>query len=157
MIAEFERNQLDGESKLTTEERLEAQNDLLSVIAEDFIEDIMEDVKPTLEMQDLTDDSFYESGLHKIKDNCKKVLIKHLTMGCSYDYTKTYDYNMENFSNSVSEQIKICLQESSRYVANRVIAPSDMIVHTAILKAARKWFLTPEESKELLEKGYWRY
>ena len=157
MIAEFERNQLDGKNKLSAEERSEAQRDLLNTITEEFLVHLMKELKITPEMEDVTDSDFYESGLQKIKDACRKVLIERLTVGCLYDHTKTYDCNMEEFSNSVLEQIKLCLLESSRYVANRILAPSDTIMHTAIVEAAKQWFLTPEECKELKEQGYWKY
>lgn len=157
MIAKFERDQIEGQHKLTTEERLDAQMDMLNTIAEEFVVQLLGNIRPTNEMIDLTETDRFDYELQKITDLCKTTLIGCLTTGFMYDHTKSYESNMEDFSTSVLKQIKSCLLESSRYVASRTQAPSDTSVSTAVLQAAKKWFLTPEECKELEEQRYWRY
>lgn len=157
MIADFERNQLENGQMLSTDERLQEENKLLNSIVEEFLSEIQNELVINKDMCDLTDNGLFKFELQKIKENSRNVIINNLKSGFSYDETKSYEINLEDFSNFVTNQIVMCFTDSSRYLANRCIMPTKEKVNLSVLKAAKTWFLRPEECKELLEKGYWRY
>lgn len=157
MIAEFERNQLENRQMLSTDERLQEVNKLLTSIVDEFFSEIQNEFVISKDMCDLTDNGLFKIELQKIKENSRNVIINNLKSGFVYDETKSYEINMEEFSHYVTNQIVMCFTDSSRYLANRCIMPTKEKVNLSVLKAAKKWFLTPDECKDLLEKGYWRY
>lgn len=154
MLAEFEKQQLETGDFLTTDERIQKENEYLQSIGDEFGEKIKREIHLRPELIAFTDKDNYEFVLSKATGKCKEILTKYLYSGCGYRFDLPYEENMHIFTDVVLAQIKNTLTNSSRYVTSRSDAYYQGIAE-AILNAAKQWFLTPEECKQLKDAGYW--
>lgn len=163
MIEDFEEKQLNGGTKLSTDERLIETHHLLDRIVNEFLGHLKTLLPPNPSYVTEGNQQQFDSSMEAFINECREIVTNALGKPVSYmkdfQIQRDYEGSLQKLSDMVAANIMTLINcemyGSSRYAMSRSYKPTFESVAGKVLEAAHKWFLTPKDCSYLLENCYW--